>query len=128
MGIFYAIDMPLVKTAIMLDLCRMFVPRGTKFKSPFFWCAMIIIVVQVTAGVALVILMCVRCTPFEYSYNTFIVGKCYFELTPLQLGSGSIQVISDFAIFLLPQPVIWKLKMTWQKRLGVSVVFGVGLL
>lgn len=128
MGIFYAVDMPLVKTAILLDLTRMFVPRGTRTKSFFWWGAMAIIFVQITAGAAFIILLTVRCTPFEATYNSFIVGKCYFELTPLQLGSGAIQVISDCAAFLLPQPVIWKLKMTWQKRLGVSVVFGVGLL
>ncbi|RFU81565.1 integral membrane pth11 [Trichoderma arundinaceum] len=31
-------------------------------------------------------------------------------------------------MFLLPQHIIWSLQMSWRKRLGVSVVFGLGLL
>lgn len=44
------------------------------------------------------------------------------------LVSASIQVISDILMFVLPQKIIWGLQMNWQNKLGVSIIFGVGIL
>ncbi|KAJ5871751.1 uncharacterized protein N7529_004104 [Penicillium soppii] len=46
---------------------------------------------------------------------------------PLQ-SVGSIQVVSDILMFILPQKIIWGLQMNLQKKLGVSIIFGVGIL
>lgn len=44
------------------------------------------------------------------------------------LSSASVQVITDLAMVLLPQRIIWGLHLNWQKKMGVSVIFGVGIL
>lgn len=41
---------------------------------------------------------------------------------------GVLNVVSDLAILLLPQPVIWKLNLPTGKRLALSLVFLVGVL
>ncbi|KAK7211926.1 hypothetical protein V2G26_019104 [Clonostachys chloroleuca] len=44
------------------------------------------------------------------------------------LSSASIQVFVDISMVLLPQRLIWSLHITWQRKLGISIIFGVGLL
>lgn len=54
-------------------------------------------------------------------------AKC-IDLTTLQKLSASVHLITDVVIFLLPQKVIFDLNMSIQKRLGLAVVFSLGLL
>lgn len=54
-------------------------------------------------------------------------AKC-IDLSVLQKLSASVHLISDIVIFLLPQKVIFDLNMSIQKRLGLAVVFSLGLL
>lgn len=127
-GVCYSFVLPFLKVAILTEWTRMFVPRGTHTKNAFFWGCMAVCFVQIGAGIATVIALNLQCIPHAAIWDITITDKQCFELYPLQVSSASIQLVSDIAIFLLPQRVIWTLKMTWQKRLGVSVVFGLGLL
>ncbi|KAK7714070.1 hypothetical protein SLS64_004167 [Diaporthe eres] len=127
-GVCYSFVLPFLKVAILTEWTRMFVPRGTHMKNAFFWGCMTVCFVQIGAGIATVIALNVQCIPHAAIWDITITDKQCFELYPLQVSSASIQLVSDIAIFLLPQRVIWTLKMTWQKRMGVSVVFGLGLL
>ena len=83
--------------------------------------------IQVTTGIAVVVALNLQCTPHIAIWDITVPGQC-FELYKLQVASASIQLGSDVMIMLLPQHVIWKLNLSWQKRLGVSVIFGLGLL
>ena len=47
---------------------------------------------------------------------------------PLGITQGAINVVSDFYIFCLPIPVVWKLQMPRKKKIGVFAVFVTGLL
>lgn len=105
----------------------MFAPRGRRSEGYFWWGCAIVIFVQITSGIAIVIALNTQCIPHKAIYNLAIEGKC-FDLYKLEVSSASIQLASDIAIMLLPQRVIWTLKMTWRKRMGVSVIFGLGLL
>lgn len=127
-GVCYSFVLPFLKVAILTEWVRMFVPRGTHMKNAFFWGCMTVCFVQIGAGIATVIALNVQCIPHAAIWDLTITDAQCFELYPLQVSSASIQLVSDIAIFLLPQRVIWTLKMTWRKRLGVSVVFGLGLL
>lgn len=129
-GICYSFVLPLLKVSIMVEWCRMFVPRGNRTKSAFWWGCVVISFVQITVGIATVIALALECIPHYAIFDLSVPEsdkKC-FKLYNLQLSSSIIQLVCDVAIFLLPQHVIWTLKMTWQKRLGVSVIFGLGLL
>lgn len=127
-GVCYSFVLPFLKVAILTEWVRMFVPRGTHMKNAFFWGCMIVCSVQIGAAIATIIALNLQCIPHAAIWDLTITDAQCFELYPLQVSSASIQLVSDIAIFLLPQRVIWTLKMTWQKRLGVSVVFGLGLL
>ena len=128
-GVFYSIVLPLLKVTILTEWCRMFAPRGYRSEGYFWWGCVVVIFVQISSGVGIVIALNLQCVPHKAIWDITLLAtsKC-FDLYKLQVASASIQLISDVAILLLPQQVIWSLKMNWQKRMGVSVIFGLGLL
>ncbi|TGO73839.1 hypothetical protein BELL_0327g00020 [Botrytis elliptica] len=69
------------------------------------------------------------CKPISKAWDPFITtGSCPIKVKYLNIAASSINVISDLAILLLPQGIIWKLKMNASKRLGVSLIFATALL
>lgn len=127
-GVCYSFVLPFLKIAILVEWCRLFVPQGTRMKSIFWWGCVAIGFVQMTSNTAIVISLNMQCTPHEAIWDFRIPDAKCWDLHKLQVASATIHLICDIAIFLLPQQVIWKLKMSWKKRLGVSVIFGLGLL
>ena len=47
---------------------------------------------------------------------------------PLGITQGSVGVATDFFIFCLPIPVVWKLQLPLRKKIGVLAIFMTGLL
>jgi hypothetical protein len=47
---------------------------------------------------------------------------------PTSVTTGVFNVVSDLAIVIFPQPIIWKLQMPVGKKIGVAVVILFGLL
>lgn len=120
--------LPLLKVGIMIEWCRMFLPHGLKTKNAFFWGCAVISFVQIGAAVATIIALNLQCIPHQAIWDFTIPGAKCFKLYYLQVSSATIQLASDVGMFLLPQRVIWTLKMSWRKRMGVSVIFGLGVL
>lgn len=38
-----------------------------------------------------------------------------------------VNLVVDLATFLIPQPIIWRLKLTRARRIGLSLIFSLGL-
>ena len=47
---------------------------------------------------------------------------------PLGTTQGAVGVATDFFIFCLPIPVVWKLQLPLKKKIGVLTIFMTGLL
>lgn len=120
--------LPLLKTAILLEWLHILAPQGNRLKSPFWWGCVSIIVLQCVWGVVCVILLNVQCNPHEAIWKVYMPRELCFNLVPVQLTSGAVQLFSDVVMLVLPQKTIWNLNLSWQKKLGVSVVFGLGIL
>ena len=125
-GCAYSVVLPLLKTAILLDWCRIFVPSN-RAKSPFWWGCIIIISIQNSWGLACVILLNMQCVPHAAIWEFYLPSRCY-SLHKVMLTSACVQVFSDWCMVLLPHRVIWALKMSWQKKVGISFLFGVGIM
>lgn len=48
--------------------------------------------------------------------------------TKFYLAMGAMSLIEDVAILILPQPVIWQLHLDCRKKLGLAIVFSLGML
>ncbi|KAH7464404.1 hypothetical protein FOMA001_g17537 [Fusarium oxysporum f. sp. matthiolae] len=125
-GCCYSVVLPLIKTAILLDWSRVFVPSD-KRRSPLWWGCIVLGGLQCVWGITCIILLNMQCIPHRAIWEFYVPSKCY-NLPSVMLGSATVQVVTDVAMVLLPQRTIWALNMNWQKKLGVSVIFGVGLI
>ncbi|KAI1843003.1 hypothetical protein JX266_010856 [Neoarthrinium moseri] len=124
-GSSYSAVMPLLKSAILLDWCRVLVPDRTR--NMFWWGCMAIITLQVVWGITCIVLLNMQCVPHAAIYEFYLESKCY-SLSSVMLTSASVQVFTDFTMVLLPQRIIWGLNMNWHRKIGISLIFGVGIL
>ncbi|KAF7538493.1 hypothetical protein G7054_g2885 [Neopestalotiopsis clavispora] len=124
-GCSYSATMPLIKVAILLDWCRIFVPDRTR--SVFWWTCMTLVALQVSWGIACIILLNLQCIPHQAIWEFYLPSKC-FKLPKVMLTSASVQVFTDFVMILLPQRIIWSLHLNWRRKIGMSLVFGTGIL
>ncbi|KAB8265105.1 hypothetical protein BDV32DRAFT_134950 [Aspergillus pseudonomiae] len=126
-GVCYSFVLPLLKIAILVEWCRLLAPQGLRSRTAFWWGCMVTICIQVIAGIGIILALNLQCIPHRAIYDLTVPGKCV-DLYKIQLASASVHLTCDAIMLLLPQPVIWTLKMTWRKRLGVSFVFSLGVL
>ncbi|KAI0548248.1 hypothetical protein F4679DRAFT_551780 [Xylaria curta] len=122
---FYAVTLIFIKTSILLDWLYIFVPRGTR--GTFFWTCYILIWFNIIFYSSAEIAGNLSCRPFKRIWDKTIPGNC-FNRTPLDLTTASVNLLCDLFILLAPQKVIWQLRLATTKKIGVSVVFAIGLL
>ncbi|KAK6951113.1 hypothetical protein Daesc_007643 [Daldinia eschscholtzii] len=122
---FYAIVLILLKTAILIDWVQMFIPRGTR--GVFFWTCYGILLFNFLFYFSSEIAGNLSCIPFKRIWDKTVPGKC-FDRNPLDLTTASVNVICDLFILLAPQKIIWGLHLTREKKIGVSIVYAIGIL
>jgi hypothetical protein len=115
-----------LKVAILLEWMRIFNPTSTR--NSFFWTCHTILWINVLFYSASFFAINLACFPREKIWDvTIIEGHC-IDQNNLYLAGTIVNLISDVAILFIPQKVIWTLNMSLHKRIGVSLIFAIGLL
>ncbi|KAI3326186.1 hypothetical protein HD806DRAFT_532838 [Xylariaceae sp. AK1471] len=122
---FYLATMIFLKSAILLEWVRLFVPGKTR--NAFYWTCHAVAVLNALYYTANIIVENVSCTPKAYWWDKSLTGHC-LNGTVLALTSATVNLAFDIIVLILPQRVIWTLNMSTSRRLGVSVIFVIGLL
>ncbi|KAK0701933.1 hypothetical protein B0T26DRAFT_660242 [Lasiosphaeria miniovina] len=121
----YSATMLLAKNAILLEWGNIFVPTGTR--NWFFWSTRVLIVANTLIYLAAILAGTFLCKPVRKSWDFFVPGTCLDR----QSVHGSVVCFNlaiDLFILVLPQKVIWSLKMTLPRKIGVSFIFSLGLM
>ncbi|KAI1152600.1 hypothetical protein F4825DRAFT_305033 [Nemania diffusa] len=121
---FFQATMGSVKTAILLEWMRIFVPPGTR--TTFWWACQVVMWINILYYTSVVIFSAISCSPHEKIWHPTLPGKC-FNTKAFFITNATLNLASDLFILALPQRVIWTLKMSRQKKIGASVVFAVGI-
>lgn len=121
----YFITMSTIKAAIVLEWIRIFVPRGTR--NAFFWTCHALAWLNATACVIMLFVVAFACDPIERYWNPLVLGKC-LDANATAFIAPIINLIFDIIALILPQKVIWGLHLSWRKKMGVSVLFALGIL
>ncbi|KAK7543209.1 hypothetical protein IWX49DRAFT_600651 [Phyllosticta citricarpa] len=124
-GCCYSAVLPLLKTAILLDWCRIFVP-SSRSDNPFWWCCVVISSIQCVWGILCIGLLNGQCPEHNAIWEFWLQKKCY-SLPKVMLTSASVQVVTDITMALLPHKFIWSLQMSLRRKVGISIIFSVGL-
>ncbi|KAI0197844.1 hypothetical protein F4808DRAFT_463381 [Astrocystis sublimbata] len=69
-----------------------------------------------------------NCVPLKWAWlNSKADARYCFNFNLFWLASGIAEAVIDFAILVLPVPVIYRLRLDWSKKLAIVGVFCVGL-
>ncbi|KAI1653020.1 hypothetical protein F4813DRAFT_376315 [Daldinia decipiens] len=124
-AIAYAITIPFVKIAILIEWTRVLVPVGTR--NAFMWSCYALIGLNVMLLIAIPIALSLICFPYEKIWDLTLPGTCSNQFL-IGLASASINLFIDVIMLILPQRVIWTLQLSLKKKLGVSFFFSLGIL
>jgi hypothetical protein len=76
---------------------------------------------------SLLVTFLVACTPREKIWNPTIEGHC-INVPACMTAGGALNVLSDIIVFIIPLTGVWKLQLPLKKKMGVALVFAVGIL
>ncbi|KAF7929221.1 uncharacterized protein EAE98_005140 [Botrytis deweyae] len=111
------------KVAILLLLSRIF---GVSNK--MLWAIRVLIGLMALYYVPATAAKIFICWPVAHFWDPLArKGTCLNE-NSIFLADCTMSIISDFTILLLPIPLIWGLKTRTMRKIGVSIVFGAGIL
>lgn len=66
-----------------------------------------------------------QCTPVARFWNHELPGHCVNTPVLIRLAS-MFPMLTDFAIYIMPMPVIWRLQMTVRRKIELTLVFAIG--
>ncbi|OTB07643.1 hypothetical protein M426DRAFT_241856 [Hypoxylon sp. CI-4A] len=121
----FAVDIMIIKAAILMEWLRIFVPRGTR--GYFYWICQILLWINILFYTAGIVALDLTCIPYKKTWDRLEPGKC-IDSRSLDLTSAAISFIIDMAVLILPQKIVWGLHLSTRKRIGVAAVFAVGIL
>jgi hypothetical protein len=111
----------------LLEWVNIFVPRGQN--NYFSWVSYATCGAITVLSTILFVMSLANCTPFEFNWNPLLPGGwCRFDVPRFALASAIANSILDLIPLILAQKVIWGLRLSRNKKLGVSFMFLVGIL
>jgi len=129
-AIYCLIALPL-KLAIILQIRRIVLPRRTSQSASrllYRWMIDFFITLNAVFYLSLFIFQFLACRPLARAWDPRVEGYCVPHRMSVHIVSASINTASDLITVLLPQPVIWSLKMARRRKWALSAVFCVGAL
>jgi hypothetical protein len=125
-SIIYGIAITILKTGILLQWARLFVPHPDR--NALWWTCHILIMINILFYTICTFVEIFACTPRQKIWTPKLPGKC-LDIGAVNIASSVVNFVSDVIIFLLPQKVIWDLHgVTFRKKLGIAALFAVGIL
>ncbi|KAI3336082.1 hypothetical protein F4824DRAFT_509910 [Ustulina deusta] len=119
----FCVTLLLAKVAILLEWTHIFVVKSNR--SIFYWTCYGMIAVNTALYLATIITITNACNPRERIWQRYLPGTC-IDLNAFNIFITVFHLISDILMLLLPQMVIWKLRLATKQKVGVSVVFSGG--
>ncbi|KAI8955549.1 hypothetical protein F4801DRAFT_528177 [Xylaria longipes] len=121
-GLLYNSAIAPVKVAILTEWMRIFSPQP---RNAFFWFCHVVLWLNVVYYTGSIIVESMQCTPRQLIWDPTVKGTCLNTKAPEVISS--INVASDIVLLVTPQLVIWRLKSSMEKRVGMTLIFAVGL-
>ena len=123
-GIYYIPLIFVSKLSILLQYMKLFTPSHT---GKTYWSIHFLIWSNLLFYLAIMLAELIECIPREMIWDPEVPGHC-INISAALVAGAVINVISDFAILVLPMGKIWQLHMSPKRKLGICAVFSTGLL
>ncbi|KAI2470458.1 hypothetical protein F4781DRAFT_421236 [Annulohypoxylon bovei var. microspora] len=116
--------MTTIKPLILLERVRIFVSSGPR--AAFERTCYVLGTVDVLVHFVAVMIDAASCKPREYRWDQTIEGGGCISARKLPIVTGTINAVVDLLVLLLPRGIVWRLRVSGDKRIGVSLVSAVG--
>lgn len=73
-------------------------------------------------------MICLVCVPLEAVWDPSVTGKCLSHRTEMWYVNGVMHIVLDFAIIIMPLPIVWNLNLPRPQKWLLSGIFGLGIL
>lgn len=124
--IFYNISILLIKVSMLIQILRIFVPRGSQSRTYYVIHALMWITILYYTIMAF--LHVFTCQPIHKLWHPWVKGKC-MNLGAMAITTATVNVFTDLCILAIAQRVIWKtMKRDGSGRIRISLVFLAGIM
>ncbi|KAI1412961.1 hypothetical protein F5Y13DRAFT_162195 [Hypoxylon sp. FL1857] len=113
-----------LKAAILLEWMHIF---ASHTRNLFFWTCQFLLWIHILFNFSIIVAFNAKCKPYEKNWNSLLPGTCV-DYKPIDVASAIFNLVADVLIFILPQKVIWSLRMSLNRKIGLSIVFTMGVL
>lgn len=117
----YGITLCLIKSSIICFYFRIF--GNTR---SFRISAFVVLAFIICWALSVILETFLLCRPVAYNWDTSIKGTCG-DRNKVYVSAGALNVITDFMVMSLPIPHILSLQLKLKKKLGLLLMFSLGL-
>ncbi len=110
-----------IKATFLLQYQRVFAVGG--YINRFFWA----LVIVMAWSIASLIIAVWSCNPIDGFWDASVPAYCIPQHPWWEINSAG-NVITDFAVFCLPLPTIWKLRLPKGQKIALIGIFCLGFL
>ncbi|KAI1351015.1 hypothetical protein F5Y01DRAFT_325755 [Xylaria sp. FL0043] len=121
----YCVALLLVKAAVLLEWSHIFVPRPNR--NGLWWICYGMLIANTALYIGTIAAINSACSPQQKTWRPYLLGTC-IEFDAFNLFITIFHLVFNLLMLLLPHTVIWRLSLTTRQKLGVSVIFSVGIL
>ncbi|KAI2470484.1 hypothetical protein F4781DRAFT_390340 [Annulohypoxylon bovei var. microspora] len=68
------------------------------------------------------------CQPFAFNWNKLVEGGTCGNVMVSWITTGTLNMVSDLILLIMPMPYLLGLELSWRKRLLLAATFGIGIL
>jgi hypothetical protein len=115
----------LLKICILLQFLRIFVPAGGR--SAKFWATHVLIWSNTVFFLTSALMRIFACKPMRKQWNPLITEGHCLNIRLQQIVVAGFNTGFDLVILVWTQWIIWRLKMSWTKKVKLVLLFSAGL-
>ncbi|KAI0433454.1 hypothetical protein F5Y09DRAFT_298967 [Xylaria sp. FL1042] len=116
--LYYAIDVTLIKLSILTLYLRLFNVNGYFKRLCYAMMAFVL-----AWGVAVLLTTIFQCSPVPAAWDKTLPNFKCFNLAAFVIGSNVPNILADAVIIVLPLPLLWSLKLSTMRKLGLIALF-----
>lgn len=119
----YCVSISLIKSSMLFLYLRLFPDKILRVL------VYITLAITISWGVSSLVALCLACRPLPYYWNRWDgehEGKCV-ALDVLLLEHAIVNIVLDVVIVGLPMPTLLRLQMSLEKRVGMCLMFAMGI-
>ncbi|KAH7418087.1 hypothetical protein BKA64DRAFT_187790 [Cadophora sp. MPI-SDFR-AT-0126] len=118
----YGITLCLIKTSVVMFYYRIFGSTPS-----FRISAIVAIGILIAWAISVVLETFLLCRPLTFNWNPTIEGGVCGDRNTVYVSAGALNVVTDFMVMALPIPHILKLQLHWRRKVGLVIMFSLGL-